>query len=775
MTAANIMNHEKKAPEHETKGAVSASPPAGQAAKLARRHSRQMGLFERGLLWMALKRAFVMLRPDIQWKNPVMFVVEIGVALTVLFTIATLLGYKSQVSWQYLVALDVWLFLTVLFANFAEALAEARGKAQAEALRKTRQETPAFRINKQGQGGFLIRTTGIAVAVNGHDEVEQVASTDLQAGDLVLVETGHLIPGDGEIIEGVASVDESAITGESAPVIREAGGDRSGVTGGTRVLSDRIVVRITAGPGKSFLDRMIALVEGATRQRTPNEIALSLVLSAFTLIFLIVTVTIWPMALNAELYMKDFMGADEPVKSLGTDIPTLIALLVCLIPTTIGALLAAIGIAGMDRALRANLIAKSGKAVEVAGDVDTLLLDKTGTITMGNRRATRFVPVSSYTSEELGQASALASLADQTPEGKSILELHQTVQAASRGSLVESSLPSGARFVEFTAQTRMSGIDLPDGRRIRKGAPDSVLKHVANEGGRIPDGVEALVQSVATQGATPLLVCDRKSILGMIVLEDIVKPGMRDRFMRLRAMGLRTVMVTGDNPLTAAAIAAQAGVDDFIAQATPEAKLAYIRKEQATGKLVAMMGDGTNDAPALAQADVGVAMNSGTQAAKEAGNMVDLDSDPTKLIEVVEIGKQLLMTRGALTTFSIANDLAKYFAIVPAMFASTLPWLKKFDIMQLHSANSAILSAVIFNALIIPALIPIALKGVTYRPVGADALLRRNLLIWGGGGVILPFIGIKAIDMCLVGMSGLINNLIHTYSWLEFLTVLAPI
>lgn len=778
MTLTKTMNQETKTVEASTTGpapvttpAGPSAPPLGQAAKLARRHSRQMGLFERTLLWASLKRAFFMLRPDIQWKNPVMFVVEIGVVLTVLFTVATLLGYPSQVHWTYLVALDVWLFLTVLFANFAEALAEARGKAQAETLRKTRQETIAHRIKNYGPSGLLIRTTGTAVSFNGQDEVEQVASTDLQAGDVVLVAMGQLIPGDGEIIEGVASVDESAITGESAPVIREAGGDRSGVTGGTRVLSDRIVVRITAGPGKSFLDRMIALVEGASRQRTPNEIALSLVLSAFTLIFLIVTVAIWPMALHAELYMKDFVGADEPVKSLGTDIPTLIALLVCLIPTTIGALLAAIGIAGMDRALRANLIAKSGKAVEVAGDVDTLLLDKTGTITMGNRRATRFVPVNGYSAEELGHAAVLASLADQTPEGKSILDLRQSLAVASPGALVEAALPSDARFVEFTAQTRMSGIDLPDGRRIRKGAPDSILKHVVHEGGRIPDGLESLVSSVAMQGATPLLVCDRKSILGMVVLEDIVKPGMRDRFIRLRRMGLRTVMVTGDNPLTAAAIAAQAGVDDFIAQATPEAKLAYIRKEQAAGKLVAMMGDGTNDAPALAQADVGVAMNSGTQAAKEAGNMVDLDSDPTKLIEVVEIGKQLLMTRGALTTFSIANDLAKYFAIVPAMFASTLPWLKTFDIMNLHSANSAILSAVIFNALIIPALIPIALKGVTYRPVGADALLRRNLLIWGLGGVIVPFIGIKLIDLALVAVSGLI----HTYSWLELLLPLAPI
>jgi potassium-transporting ATPase ATP-binding subunit len=733
----------------------------GQTAKLARRHSRQLGLFERDLLWVALRRAFVMLRPDIQWKNPVMFVVEIGVCLTVLFTIATWLGYGEQVSWQYLIALDGWLFLTVMFANFAEALAEARGKAQAESLRKTRQETIAYRIKKHGPSPLL----------NGQNELEQVSSTDLQAGDVVVVDAGQMIPGDGEIIQGVASVDESAITGESAPVIREAGGDRSGVTGGTRVLSDRIIVRITAGPGKSFLDRMIALVEGATRQRTPNEIALSLVLSAFTLIFLIVTVAIWPMALYAELYMKDFLGADEPVKSLGTDIPTLIALLVCLIPTTIGALLAAIGIAGMDRALRANLIAKSGKAVEVAGDVDTLLLDKTGTITLGNRRATRFVPVNLHTAIELAQAAALASLADQTPEGKSILELFQNLQSAPLGSGVEFSIPSGARFVEFTAQTRMSGVDLSDGRRIRKGAPDAILKHVASAGGHVPDGLEELVESVAKQGATPLLVCEGKAILGMIVLEDIVKPGMRDRFLRLRRMGLRTVMVTGDNALTAAAIAAQAGVDDFIAQATPEAKLAYIRKEQAAGKLVAMMGDGTNDAPALAQADVGVAMNSGTQAAKEAGNMVDLDSDPTKLIEVVEIGKQLLMTRGALTTFSIANDLAKYFAIVPAMFASTLPWLRTFDIMRLHSANSAILSAVIFNGLIIPCLIPIALKGVTYRPVGADALLRRNLLIWGLGGVIVPFIGIKAIDLLLVG----INSVIQLYPWLYWLTPLAPI
>jgi potassium-transporting ATPase ATP-binding subunit len=498
---------------------------------------------------------------------------------------------------------------------------------------------------------------------------------------------------------------------------------------------------------------MIALVEGAIRQRTPNEIALSLVLAAFTFIFLMVTVALYPMARNAEMYMTDFLGSGEKVVSLGTDVPTLIALLVCLIPTTIGALLAAIGIAGMDRALRANIIAKSGKAVEVAGDVDTLLLDKTGTITVGNRRATQFLPLGPFTASELGTLAALASVADLTPEGKSIVDLFQRDMTGTNGAVrLEASVPPGARFIGFTAQTRMSGVDLPDGRQIRKGAPDTIVRYVQHEAGTLPEHLQQQVDAVASQGATPLVVAEGNKVAGIVVLEDILKPGMRDRFERLRRMGLRTVMVTGDNPLTAKAIAEQAGVDDFIAQATPEAKLAYIRKEQQAGKLVAMMGDGTNDAPALAQADVGVAMNSGTQAAKEAGNMVDLDSDPTKLIEVVEIGKQLLMTRGALTTFSIANDLAKYFAIVPALFASTLPWLRAFDIMNLHSATSAIMSAVIFNALIIPALIPIALRGVTYRPVGADALLRRNLLIWGLGGVILPFIGIKAIDMILAAL-----------------------
>jgi K+-transporting ATPase ATPase B chain len=708
-----------------------AAPP--DDLKQSRRDSRRTGLFAPDLLKAAFKQSFVMLRPDIQWKNPVMFVVEVGTVLSIVFTI--------MAPSAYLIQLDIWLFATVLFANFATALAEARGKAQADSLRKTRRETPAFRL----------RATG---------EVEEVVSTALVAGDRIVVEAGQVIPGDGEIVEGVASVDESAITGESAPVIREAGGDRSGVTGGTRVLSDRIVIKITASAGKSFLDRMIALVEGAIRQRTPNEIALSLVLSAFTLIFLIVTAALWPMALNAEIYMSSspYLGG-AAIKSLGTDVPTLVGLLVCLIPTTIGALLAAIGIAGMDRALRANILAKSGKAVEVAGDVDTLLLDKTGTITVGNRRATQFVPMNGYTADDVGRLAAWASVADQTPEGKSIVDLYQ--QASSRNTAgrlgvaqpgVDATVPESAQFIEFTAQTRMSGVDLPDGRKIRKGAPDSMMRYIEQQNGRLGDRLQEQVDEVASKGATPLVVCEGNKLAGLVVLEDILKPGMRDRFERLRRMGLRTVMVTGDNPLTAKAIAEQAGVDAFIAQATPEAKLEYIRKEQASGKLVAMMGDGTNDAPALAQADVGVAMNSGTQAAKEAGNMVDLDSDPTKLIEVVEIGKQLLMTRGALTTFSIANDLAKYFAIVPALFAGTLPWLKAFDVMNLHSPTSAILSAVIFNAIIIPLLIPIALKGVEYRPVGADALLRRNLLIWGLGGVVVPFIGIKLLDVVLVGM-----------------------
>jgi len=679
-------------------------------------------------VWSALKQAFIMLRPDIQWNNPVMFVVEVGAILTLAYVIkAASGGSASLVPTSYFIALDAWLFATVLFANFATALAEARGKAQAESLRRARHDTTAHRLN----------TSGV---------VEQISSKALKPGDRVVVQAGEMIPGDGEIIEGIASVDESAITGESAPVIREAGGDRSGVTGGTMVLSDRVVVKITTGAGDSFLDRMIKLVEGAIRQRTPNEIALTLALSAFTLIFLIVVIPLWPMAWNAEQYMTSYLGLHESLHSLGTDVPTLIALLVCLIPTTIGALLAAIGIAGMDRALQANIIAKSGKAVELAGDIDVVLLDKTGTITMGNRHATKFLPIGRYSAEDVGRLAALSSASDPTPEGKSIVQLFE------RHNHGSAKLPSGAVPVPFTAQTRMSGIDLPDGRRLRKGAPDAITKFVTGKNGDLPGELKTVVESIASKGATPLAVSENDQIVGIVVLEDILKPNMKERFARLRSMGLRTVMITGDNKLTAAAIAAQAGVDDFLAQATPETKLAYIKKEQEGGKLVAMMGDGTNDAPALAQADVALAMNAGTQAAKEAANMVDLDSDPTKLIEVVEIGKQLLMTRGALTTFSIANDVAKYFAIIPALFAGTLPWLKGIDIMHLHSPTSAILSAVIFNALIIPALIPVAPKGVDYKPLGADALLRKNLLIWGLGGIIIPFIGIKVIDMAMVAM-----------------------
>jgi K+-transporting ATPase ATPase B chain len=706
--------------------------PDAKELKLRRRTSKRYSLMDPDLLRIAARQAFRMLRPDIQWKNPVMFVVEVGAVLTLIFTVAASVGYPTAASLPYLITLDFWLFVTVWFANFASALAEARGKAQADALRKTRRETPAWRLRDDGS-------------------IDETISTELRAGDRVVVEAGQLIPGDGEIIDGFASVDESAITGESAPVIREAGGDRSGVTGGTRVLSDRIVVRITAGAGETFLDKMIRLVEGAIRQRTPNEIALALVLSAFTLIFLIVTAALWPMAEYTEEYMTEYLETGEPLKSLGTDVPTLVALLVCLIPTTIGGLLGAIGIAGMDRALRANLLAKSGKAVEVAGDIDTLLLDKTGTITIGNRKATKFIPLGGYTVTQMGRLAALASVADQTPEGKSIVELFRSFTGASSAAITTLA-PTGSHFVEFTAQTRMSGINLADGQQIRKGAVEAMVNHVRAREGAVPPETEEQVAAVCARGATPLLVCEGNRIAGLVMLEDILKPHIRQRLERLRRMGVRTVMVTGDNPLTAKAITEQAGLDDFVAQATPEAKLNYIREEQAKGKLVGMVGDGTNDAPALAQADLGVAMNSGTQAAKEAGNMVDLESDPTKIIQVVEMGKQLLMTRGALTTFSLANDLAKYFAIVPAMFAATLPWLKVIDVMQLHSATSAILSAVIFNALIIPALIPIAIKGVRYRPIGANALLRRNLVIWGLGGVVVPFVGIKLIDVVLVAM-----------------------
>ena len=705
--------------------AATPSAPAS-AIHLARRRD----LFSSDIVLTALKQSFLMLRPDVQWKNPVMFVVEIGAALTLLYIVQMALGLStSAASMTYFIALDVWLWLTVLFASFATAIAEERGKAQAETLRKTRVETPAFRLRADGS-------------------IQTVSLIDLRPGDKVVVQASQIIPGDGDVIEGGAVVNEAAITGKSAPVIREAGGDRSGVTGGTTVLSDRIVVRISAGPGKSFLDQMIRLVEGARRQRTPNEIALTLVLTAFTVIFMIVVVPLWPMALNAEVYMTSYLGLSDPLKSLGTDVPTLVALIVCLIPTTIGALLAAIGIAGMDRALRANIIAKSGKAVEVAGDIDTVVLDKTGTITIGDRQAREFIPIGVPTDGELMRLAALASVSDQTPEGKSIVAAY--TQMANLGSSVAA--PNGAEFVPFSAQTRMSGVNLPGGGEIRKGAPDAIVKYIQAKGGVVPSQLDGVVAKVGARGATPLVVADGGRVAGVIALEDVLKPGIRERMEQLRLMGLRTVMITGDNPLTAQAIAHQAGVDDFIAEATPEKKLVYLRAEQNAGKLVAMMGDGTNDAPSLAQADVGLAMNSGTQAAKEAGNMVDLDSDPTKLIEVVAIGKQLLMTRGALTTFSIANDVAKYFAIVPAMFAGTLPWLKAIDVMNLHSPTSAILSAVIFNALIIPLLIPIALKGVRYQPLGADALLRRNLLIWELGGVIIPFIGIKAIDVVMVAL-----------------------
>lgn len=690
------------------------------------RRIKSKSLLEKKTVLTALRQAFVMLRPDVQWKNPVMFVVEVGTLLIIFFIIEAAFGKQtSPVPLTYFMALAAWLFLTLLFANFATAFAEARGKAQADSLRRVRRDTVAYCLQPSG-------------------ELTEISSAILKRGDKVVVQAGQIIPGDGEIIEGIAYVDESAITGESAPVVRDAGGDRSGVTGGTRVLSDRIVVQVTSSKGDSFLDKMIALVEGAIRQRTPNEIALSLVLSAFTLVFLIVVVPLWAMAYNAELYMMHYLGMQTAVKSLGTDIPTLIALLVCLIPTTIGALLAAIGIAGMDRALQANIIATSGKTVELSGDIDIVLLDKTGTITLGNRNATQFFPLGKYSVAELGKLAALASVADQTPEGKSILRLFETQNKTTI------SVPADTKFLPFTAQKRMSGVDLPDGRRIRKGAPDAMIKYVEAHHGRLPAALNALINSIAIKGATPLVVADQENIAGVIELEDVLKPLIHERFARLRRMGLKTIMITGDNPRTAAAIAAKAGVDDYIAEATPETKLAYIRTEQAAGKLVAMMGDGTNDAPALAQADVALAMNAGTEAAKEAANMVDLDSDPTKLIEVVEIGKQLLITRGSLTTFSIANDVAKYFAIIPALFAGTLPWLQVIDIMHLHSPTSAILSAVIFNALIIPALIPIALKGIRYRALGADALLRRNLLIWGLGGVIIPFIGIKLIDIIMV-------------------------
>ncbi len=673
-------------------------------------------LFQTAMINTALKDSFVKLAPRLMIKNPVMFTVEIGTAIMLAVVIYTAItGDNSQGSLGYNIAVFIILFLTLLFANFAEAIAEARGKAQAESLRKTRQDTPAKKIMAVGE-------------ITTH-EITIVSSAQLRLGDRFVCETGDVIPMDGEIVEGIATIDESAITGESAPVIREAGGDKSSVTGGTKVLSDRIIVKVTTEPGETFLDKMIALVEGANRQKTPNEIALTILLASFTIVFIIVCVTLKPFA--------DY--ANTPIT-----IAAFISLFVCLIPTTIGGLLSAIGIAGMDRALRANVIAKSGKAVETAGDVDVLLLDKTGTITIGNRKATNFYATDGVSEQEFIELAALSSLADDTPEGKSIVEL-----ALQKG--VNQRRQEGMEFINFTAETRSSGVNLRDGRSIRKGAQDSIRNMVTKAGNGFPDTTAQRVKTISENGGTPLVVSQNNEVKGVIELQDIIKPGMQDRFERLRKMGVKTVMVTGDNPLTAKYIAQKAGVDDFIAEAKPEDKMNYIKAEQMSGKLVAMMGDGTNDAPALAQADVGVAMNSGTQAAKEAGNMVDLDNDPTKLIEVVEIGKQLLITRGTLTTFSIANDVAKYFAIVPALFVASIPALQGLNIMNLKSPESAILSAVIFNALIIPILIPLALRGVAYKPIGASALLRRNLLIYGLGGVIIPFIGIKLLDL-IVGL-----------------------
>jgi K+-transporting ATPase ATPase B chain len=673
------------------------------------RKSKKKAIWEWRIVRRAIVDALVKLDPRHMAGNPVMFVVEIGSVIT------TALLIRGGAAFGFNLQITLWLWFTVLFANFAEAMAEGRGKAQADTLRKARSETMANRVLDDGQ-------------------LEKVASSKLRAGDIVVVSAGEFVPSDGEIIEGVASVDESAITGESAPVIREAGGDRSAVTGGTRVLSDQIRVKITSNPGETFLDRMIALVEGAERQKTPNEIALNILLAGLTIIFLLAVVTLQPFAI--------YSGSPQTVF-------VLVSLLVCLIPTTIGGLLSAIGIAGMDRLIQHNVLAMSGRAVEAAGDVDTLLLDKTGTITLGNRQASEFIPAPGVSEREMADAAQLSSLADETPEGRSIVVL-----AKERYGLRGRELSSHEmEFVPFTAQTRMSGVNM-NGNQIRKGAVDAITRYLAANGASMPPEVQSAVETIARSGGTPLVVAEQHRALGVIHLKDIVKGGMRDRFDQLRAIGIKTVMITGDNPLTAAAIAREAGVDDFLAEATPKDKMDLIRREQAQGKLVAMTGDGTNDAPALAQADVGVAMNTGTQAAKEAGNMVDLDSNPTKLIEVVAIGKQLLMTRGSLTTFSIANDVAKYFAIIPAMFAGTFPVLNALNIMHLQTPQSAILSAVIFNAVIIIALIPLALRGVKYRPLSAAALLRRNLWIYGVGGIIVPFIGIKLIDM-LITRAGL--------------------
>ncbi len=684
------------------------APGDGAASSAGKK--QQKGLFDRAIMRRAAVDSFIKLDPRKMAKNPVMMVVEVGSVLTTILFFRDL-GSSSGSENLFAGLVAAWLWFTVLFANFAEAMAEGRGKAQADSLRKAKADTIANVRRPDGT-------------------ITEVPSPELAVGDECVVVAGEMIPGDGEIIEGIASVDESAITGESAPVIRESGGDRSAVTGGTRVLSDEIIVRITAKPGETFLDRMISLVEGASRQKTPNEIALNILLSGLTIIFLLATVTLQPFAI--------YSGGEQKIV-------VLVALLVCLIPTTIGALLSAIGIAGMDRLVQRNVLAMSGRAVEAAGDCSTLLLDKTGTITLGNRQAASFVPMPGVSEAELAEAAQLSSLADETPEGRSIVVL-----ANEQYGLETRDLP-GAELVPFTAQTRMSGLDY-EGRQVRKGAADSVKKFVLAEGGTVPDELDAAVEQIATQGGTPLVVVDNGRVMGVIQLKDVVKSGMRERFDELRAMGIRTVMITGDNPMTAAAIAEEAGVDDFLAEATPEDKMALIRKEQAGGFLVAMTGDGTNDAPALAQADVGVAMNTGTQAAKEAGNMVDLDSNPTKLIEIVEIGKQLLITRGSLTTFSIANDVAKYFAIIPAMFEGVFPALKTLNVMHLSSPNSAILSAVIFNALIIVALIPLALRGVKFRAAGAAAVLRRNILIYGLGGLIAPFVGIKLIDLLITAL-----------------------
>jgi K+-transporting ATPase ATPase B chain len=679
--------------------------------KMTTATAKSASMTDRKILKTAIVDSFWKLDPRTMWKNPVMFVVEVGAVITLVVLVANLMRHTG--GYWFGLQITLWLWFTVLFANFAEAMAEGRGKAQAETLRKARAETDAHRLREDGK-------------------TEIVPSSKLRSGDVVLVSACEFVPGDGEVIEGVASVDESAITGESAPVIRESGGDRSAVTGGTRVLSDEIKVRITSNPGETFLDRMIGLVEGASRQKTPNEIALNILLAGLTIIFLLAVVTLQPFAI--------YSGAPQSIFAL-------VSLLVCLIPTTIGGLLSAIGIAGMDRLIQRNVIAMSGRAVEAAGDVDVLLLDKTGTITLGNREATAFHPAPDVTEAELASAAQMASFADETPEGRSIVVLAKEKYGLRGRELA----PHNPTFIPFSAQTRMSGVNL-DGTEIRKGAPEAISRYVSEKGQLVPKEIQDSVERIAKSGGTPLLVALNRRVYGTIELTDIVKGGIQERFDHLRAMGIRTMMITGDNPLTAAAIARQAGVDDFLAEAKPEDKMALIRNEQAKGKLVAMTGDGTNDAPALAQADVGVAMNTGTQAAKEAGNMVDLDSNPTKLIEIVEIGKQLLITRGSLTTFSVANDVAKYFAIIPAMFAGTFPLLGVLNVMKLRTPESAILSAVIFNALIIIALIPLALRGVKYRPLGAAALLRRNMFIYGLGGVIAPFLGIKLIDMIVTWM-----------------------